>query len=107
MDKKAWRALKSDAFKNITYKLNTSKLMTEKEDLAYLETIGFLTIAGVTKEVKIDLYCKKNKDGSINCRGQYKLKMTDYNVEPPFYMDGLLSAGEAITIDFTMRFERL
>ncbi len=107
MDKRAWKALKSDLFKEITYKLSSSKLMSQKEEFAQLETVGLLTIAGVSKEVKIDLYCRTSKDGSINCQGNYKLKMTEFDVNPPFYMDGLLSAGEAVTLDFTLHFEKL
>ena len=107
MDKRAWKALKSDLFKEITYKLSSSKLMSQKEDFAQLETVGLLTIAGVSKEVKIDLYCRTSKDGSINCRGNYKLKMSEFDVNPPFYMDGLLSAGEAVTLDFMLHFEKL
>lgn len=107
MDKKAWKALKSDAFKEITYKLTSSKLMAEKEDFAFIETVGFLTVAGVVKEVKIDLYCRISKSGNIKCQGNYKLKMTDFQVEPPYYMDGLLSAGEAIAIEFTFNFQKL
>ena len=106
LNKNAYKALKTDQFKNIKYKLTSAKVIGEKEYKFQIATVGNLTIAGVTKEVNIDIYCMANKNGSITCTGKYKIKMTDYKVEPPYFMGGLMTTGESITIDFTMRFER-
>jgi polyisoprenoid-binding protein YceI len=106
LDKNARKALKADKFKYITYTLTKAAVVGEKEYKFQIATTGNLTVAGVTKEVTIDIYCMANKNGSITCTGKYKLKMTDYNVEPPSFMGGLMSTGETITLDFSMRFER-
>lgn len=45
-----------------------------------------------------------NKDGSITFKGTYKLKMADYGVEPPSFMFGAMSTGDAITLDFDVTY---
>jgi polyisoprenoid-binding protein YceI len=102
LDKNAYKALKTDAHKDILYKLTAATVMPEKEKKYLIKTEGNLTIAGVTKEVTMDVYCLVNKDASITCNGSDKLKMTDYQVKPPSFMMGAMKTGDAITLDFTL-----
>ena len=98
--------LKANKFKYITYKLTKAKVTDEKEYVYQITTTGNLTIDGITKEVNIDMYCFANKNGSMTCTGKYTLKMTDYQVKNPSFMGGLMSTGETVLFDFSMRFER-
>lgn len=105
LNNNAYKALKTDQYKNITYKLKSAKVLGQKDLNFQISTTGSLTIAGVTKEVSIDIYCMANKNGSITCTGKYKIKMTDYKVEPPKFMGGIMKTGDDLTLDFTMVFE--
>lgn len=106
LDKNSQKNLKANKFKYITYQLTKAKVINEKEYVYQIATTGNLTIDGITKEVNIDMYCFANKNGSITCTGKYTLKMTDYHVEHPSFMGGLMSTGETVLLDFSMRFER-
>ncbi|MEO5975930.1 MAG: YceI family protein [Chryseolinea sp.] len=106
LDKNAYKALKSDEFKDIHYKLISSIISGEKENKYLLKTIGMLTIAGVTKEIDMNVHCVVNKDGTITCTGSEKLNMTDYNVKPPTFMLGAMKTGDAIELDFTVVFKK-
>lgn len=106
LDKNARKALKTDQFKYIIYRLTKAKVVGEKEYVFQIATTGNLTIDGVTNEVNIDIYCFANKNGSITCTGKYILKMTDYHVQRPSFMGGLMSTGETVMLDFSIRFER-
>ncbi|GEP51063.1 hypothetical protein FNO01nite_17350 [Flavobacterium noncentrifugens] len=106
LDKNAYKALKTKQFKDILYKLTSAKVTAEKDYKYQIKTTGNLTVAGVTKEVVIDIFCMANKNGSITCEGNYKINMGDYNVQAPNFMGGLMTTGEGVTLDFSMRFER-
>lgn len=106
LDKNAYSALKTDQFKNIVYKLTSATVSPEKERKYLIKTIGNLSIAGVTKEVAMDVYCVVNKDATITCSGSDKLNMSDYNVKPPSFMMGAMKTGDAITIEFTLVYKK-
>jgi YceI-like domain len=106
LDKNAYKALKTDQYKDIDYKLVSATVSPENEGKYLLKTIGDLTIAGVTKQVSMDVYCVVNKDQTITCTGSYKLEMTDYKVKPPTFMLGAMKTGDAITLNFTLVYKK-
>jgi len=102
LDKNAYKALKADVFKNITYKLTTANVQFITGNKYLVKTTGNLSIAGVTNEIAMDVYCMVNNDATITCTGSEHLKMTDYEVKPPTFMLGAMKTGNDITLDFTM-----
>lgn len=97
----AYEALKSGEYKDIRYKL-TSSTISPKKGGYLVKSIGNLTIAGVTKATTMDVQAVINDDGSVTTKGTYKLKMTDFNVEPPSFFWGVMKTGDDITLDFTI-----
>ena len=106
LDKNAYKALKTDEYKDIDYKLISATVGPETEGRYLLKTKGDLTIAGVTKVVTMDVYCALNTDATITCTGSDKLNMTDYQVKPPTFMLGAMKTGDAITLDFTLVYKK-
>jgi polyisoprenoid-binding protein YceI len=106
LDKNAYKALKTDQYKDILYTLTSAKVSPEKDKRYLISTKGKLSIAGVTNDVSMDVYCVVNEDNSITCTGSDKLKMTDYQVKPPSFMLGAMKTGDAITLDFTMVYKK-
>ncbi len=106
LDKNAYKALKSDQYKDIDYKLTSAIIKPESGGKYLIKTKGNLTIAGVTKEVDMDVYAVINKDGSITCTGSDKLNMTDYSVKPPKFMLGAMKTGDAITLNYTLLYKK-
>jgi polyisoprenoid-binding protein YceI len=106
LDKNAYKALKTDQYKDIDYKLTSATIMPEKEGKYLIKTQGKLTIAGVTKDIDMDVYAVVNKDGSITCTGSDKLKMTDYQVKPPKFMLGAMKTGDDITLNYTLIYKK-
>lgn len=105
LDKNAYEALKSEDYKDINYKLSASTLSPEKGGFL-LKSKGKLTIAGVTKDIVMDVHIVVNTDGTITCKGSYKLNMTDYSVKPPSFMFGAMKTGDAITLDFAVVYKK-
>jgi polyisoprenoid-binding protein YceI len=106
LDKNAYKALKTNKYKDIFYKLISATVSPEGDNKYLVKTIGNLTVAGVTKEVPIDVYCVVNKDASITCNGSKQLKMTDYQVKPPTFMLGAMKTGDAITLNFVLVYKK-
>jgi polyisoprenoid-binding protein YceI len=106
MENTAYRSLKEKKFPYITYKLTSSTVTQQKDNRYVLTTHGDLTIAGVTRDVLMDVYCVVNKDRTVTCSGSNKLNMTAYNVKPPTFMGGVMKAGEMVTLDFSILYDR-
>jgi polyisoprenoid-binding protein YceI len=106
LDKNAYKALKTTKYKDILYQLISATISPDNNNRYLVKTSGNLTIAGVTKEVTMDVYCVVNKDESITCNGSKKLKMTDYQVKPPTFMLGAMKTGDAITLDFVLVYKK-
>jgi polyisoprenoid-binding protein YceI len=94
MDKNAYKALKTEQHKQISFQLTSSKIAGNK-----ITCSGNLTISGNTKPVDVDVtYDVKN--GNMVCKGSRKIKMTDFKVEPPSFMFGSVTTGDEITVTF-------
>jgi polyisoprenoid-binding protein YceI len=106
LDKNAYKALKTDNFKSISYKLSSAIISPDKGNKFLIKTRGSLTIAGVTKEIAMDVYGAVNADETVTCTGSEKLNMTDYQVKPPKFMLGAMKTGDMITLDFTLVYKK-
>jgi len=102
MDKNTYKALNTAKYSNINF---TASSVTVKPNgtVGYILTAkGRLTISGVTKDVVLTANGTMNADKSISYNGAYKIKMTDYNVEPPSIMMGAIKTGEFVTVKFDL-----
>lgn len=105
LDKNAYSALKSGNYKDINYKLTSAVVSSEREGFL-VSSIGNLTIAGITNIIVMDVHCTVNVDGTITTKGVYKLNMTDYGVDPPSFMWGAMSTGDAVTFHFEIIYKK-
>jgi YceI-like domain len=94
MDKNAYKALKTEQNKQISFQLTSSKIAGNK-----ITCSGNLTISGNTKPVDVDVTYEV-KNGNMVCKGSRKIKMTDFKVEPPSFMFGSVTTGDEITVTF-------
>jgi polyisoprenoid-binding protein YceI len=102
LDSRAYTALKQSKFNDIHFVLTSATISPGQKDHFLINGSGDLSIAGVTKQIDIDVDCIVNGDGTITCTSSEKLKMTDYQIKPPVFMFGALRTGNDLTIDFTM-----
>jgi polyisoprenoid-binding protein YceI len=103
MDKNMMRELKAKDHPTMTYALTKVNSITPKGGAYNLETEGKLTIAGTTKTVNLNVTGTVS-GGQITFKGSKKLKMTDYNVEPPVMFLGTLKTDDNVTITFDVTF---
>ncbi|MEZ4775589.1 MAG: YceI family protein [Bacteroidia bacterium] len=107
MDRNTYKALKSESNPYITYKLKEVKTITPTSGGYSLNTVGTLTIAGVTKTVNMLVKAKTNADGSLTFTGSHKLDMIEYQIEPPVAVFGTIKTGKDVTIEFTLTMNQI
>jgi len=101
MDKNAYEALKSKDNKEVTFTSTKVKVSGE-----LVTATGELCIAGAKKNTTITATCAVQSNGEINCKGSKKIKMTEYNVDPPTAMFGTIKTGDDLEIVFDVTFTR-
>jgi polyisoprenoid-binding protein YceI len=99
MDKLMAEALKAGANPMIRYQLTTANL-AEAGPAFKIETRGRLTIAGVTREVDMEIHGTQEPNGSYALTGQLPIRMSDYGIKPPTAMLGTIKTGNDVTVTF-------
>ena len=87
-------AMKPAEFAEITFRLESYEPSS-----AGAEASGALTIQAVTKPVSFPISLTSSGAG-VSIAGELRLDMTDYGVEPPVVLLGLLRVRRAIRIEF-------
>jgi polyisoprenoid-binding protein YceI len=108
MNSRTYKALKGDKFPEITFVLTEPIVNVPAGAKAHSVTAsGHLTIAGVTKSITIPVKITLNEDKKIVIEGAQPVKMTDYGMDPPTALLGMLKTGDTVTIDFKTTFSAL
>jgi polyisoprenoid-binding protein YceI len=108
MDSKAYKALKADKFPEITFALTEPVANIPYGASTYsVAAKGHLTIAGVTRSITMPVKIALSEDKKIIVDGVQQVKMTDYGIDPPTALLGMLKTGDVITINFKTTFSSL
>lgn len=96
LDKNMHKALKVAEFPDIAFTLARTEAGAAPNTL---KAIGLLKIAGVEREVTLNLKVAVNAS-TITVIGELPLLMTDYGIKPPTAMLGMLKTDPKITVTF-------
>lgn len=98
MDKNAYRSLKTDKHKSIMFQLTSARINGNS-----ISCTGNLTVAGTTRQVEVQVPVEI-RNGQPHFRFSHKIRMSDYQVEPPSFMFGTVTTGNDILVaaDFTL-----
>ena len=103
LNNNAYKALKSSKYPTITFTSGYANIRPDGVNKYTLTVQGKLNVAGVTKDIEVVANCVVNPvTMAIEASGSYKLKMTDYQVDPPSFMFGAMKTGNEVTIKFNV-----
>jgi polyisoprenoid-binding protein YceI len=106
MDNDAYKALKADQYQDIVFRLISATIEPVNGKHYNVLARGTLTVAGVTREVVLKMDGNVAKDGAISFAGSEQVKMSDYNVERPSILFGVIKAGDLMTLTYNLVFIR-
>lgn len=101
MDKLMAEALKAKAHPEIRFELIEATPHSSANGSSFvLRTRGKLTIAGVTKDITMDVQGTKGADGKYTLTGQAPIKMTAFGIKPPTAMLNTIRTGDDVKVSF-------
>jgi len=101
MNKDFHNLLKTDSYPQIVLTLQSISMKTSKKDM--VEADVDIEIAGTAKSYKT--LVRVNKDNGYAVNGQLNINITDFNLEPPQKMMGMIKVKDVITINFNLILE--
>lgn len=101
MDGKTYEAFDSDKNPNIMYALINAEVSGTVTDII-IKSKGSLSMAGTSRTIEMPVKAKVLSNGDIQLKGSYKMKMTDFKMEPPTAIMGTIKVGDDLTIDFDL-----
>lgn len=105
MNRDLQKALKADKFPEITFNFRKAELASQPQshnDVFDVQVHGELTVAGETREISFITEAHLRSDERFRARGQTTIKMTDFGVEPPRALMGLIRADDELTVHFDL-----
>lgn len=106
MNQDLYDALKAKTYPQIRFRLSKAELAAPTTDTgAYplpLRVTGRLTIAGEERPVTLAVQGHQQPNGTYQATGSLPLLMSDFGVDPPTALLGLIKAHDAITVHFNL-----
>lgn len=98
-------ALNAEDFPHIVIRLHDAKILETDEDNVRngwipVSVRSSLTISGQTRTSVIKALMKRMADGSYRFTADHGIKMTDYGLEPPTALLGLIKVKDHVVIHF-------
>lgn len=106
MNKDMYQTLRADQHPNIRIELTRAQLQEANQisgsDWTPLKATSTLTIAGVSKPVVFEVKAKRVAPDRIRLMASREVLMTDFNIDPPKAMLGLIKVHDAIRINMDL-----
>lgn len=98
-------ALKSSEFPEITFMFAGAEIleMPSSHDQAFqLEVKGSLTVAGNSRDILFNARAYFLESHKVRAIGNTTIKMSDFDVEPPTALMGLIKADDELSVNFDL-----
>jgi polyisoprenoid-binding protein YceI len=107
MDDKTYDTFKSEKHPYIIYTFKNAEVKRNDSNDLTINAAGNLSMAGTSKPVSLSASGKALPNGHLKLTVSKKLKMTDFNMEPPEMFLGTIKVGNEITVHFDFELSKL
>ena len=105
MNRDFYNALKGDDYPIITFSVHDAEVLEESaspEAWVRVRATGTLRLAGVERPLALTAEGRRLRSGRVQVRGQHALRMTDFGVDPPSGLMGLVRAHDGVVARFDL-----
>lgn len=103
MNEDLYAALRAEAHPEIRFRLTGVVLEAPMEGADYrLRVSGRLALAGAERSVSLPVQARRRTDGTYRASGALAIRMTDFGIDPPTAVLGLVRAHDRITVRFDL-----
>lgn len=105
MNRDFYKALKAEVYPVIRYELERVEVLslpTDETDHYQLLTAGRIILAGVERRIDMAVVGQRMDDGRYRVQGRRLLQMSDFGIEPPTALLGLIRAHDRILVRFDL-----
>lgn len=106
MDANAQKALKSDKYPLIRFSSNSPQNVTSTDTGKMSRVKGLLEIAGVSKEVELNVSVKNEGNAFLHFHFTFDINMEEFSVKPPSFMFGAVTTGSFVKAEFELQFNK-
>jgi polyisoprenoid-binding protein YceI len=105
MDTKTYETFNATKNPNITFHLTEATGLSINEKDIQVAVTGNLTMNGTTRKISFKVIGKNTKSGVYDFKATVLLKMTDYKMNAPTAMMGMMKVGDGITLKMDITLE--
>lgn len=105
MNENMYEALKAEEHPNILFRLIESGIVSDssrRNQGPEIKIKGKLSVAGKENIIEMNVTLAKGENGSLGVRGSKELLMTDFNIDPPSFMLGILKTDNRVVVKFDL-----
>lgn len=104
MNRDFYRALKAEAHATIRITITDAALLDHPDatDWVPVRAQGTLRLAGAERAVTIQAEGRRSSATEVHIRGSYALQMSDYGIDPPSGLLGLVRAHDRVVASFDL-----
>ncbi|MCO6475993.1 MAG: YceI family protein [Phaeodactylibacter sp.] len=107
MNKDMYETLKANQYPSIAITileagLRPGEKLSQTEEWSHIVARAQISVAGVTRTALLKVRAKQIGTATYRFLSQYTIKMTDFNIDPPTAMLGLVKVNDKIEINFDL-----
>jgi len=104
MNRDLYEALKGKAYPAVRFALRRAELLASdgRSEWTPVRVWGTITLAGEQRPVTVTARGQRLADGRVRIQGRHALRMTDFGIEPPTGLLGLVRAHDDIVVRFDL-----
>ncbi len=105
MNRDLYEALKGNVHPSVRFTVSRAEVIAVDSDTGGWERVrawGTLELAGTRRPLLLEASGKRLPGGRVQVRGQHSLRMTDFGVQPPQGLLGLVRAHDRVVVRFEL-----
>lgn len=104
MNRDFYEALKGRAYPAVRFALRRAEILAPdgRSEWTPVRAWGTITLAGEQRPVTVTARGQRLADGRVRIQGRHALRMTDFDIEPPTGLLGLVRAHDDIVVRFDL-----